>query len=183
MNEELVNKIEAMLFATGRDIQIDELSVVLELPNEEIEKAVETLKTRYENRGIKLIKIANGYQMVSNNIYYEDVCKLYEESKARGVTKTAMEVLSIIAYNPKITKGQIEKIRGVNSDAAVNRLVEFSLVTECGRLNAPGRPAIYKTTNEFLINFGLSDIKDLPDYETLKTEQDDQTTFDEILEE
>lgn len=181
MDRELVNKIEAMLFATGRDIQIDEFSVVLEIENEEIEKAIEILKQRYIDRGIELIKVGNGYQLVSAKKYYEDVCKLYDESKSKGITPVCMEVLSIIAYNPKITKTQVEKIRGVNSDAAVNRLLEFGLVEECGRMNTPGRPTMYRTTKEFLINFGISSEKDLPDYDLLKVE-DEQMEIEELSE-
>ena len=182
MDRELVNKIEAMLFATGRDIQIDEFCIVLEKEAEEIEKAIEVLKQRYIDRGTELVKVGNGYQLVSSPKYYEDVCKLYEETKSRGITPVCMEVLSIIAYNPKITKGQIEKIRGVNSDSAVNKLLEFGMIENCGKMNTPGRPTMYKTTNEFLINFGISSLEDLPDYKNLKVE-DDQMEIGEIIEE
>ena len=129
-----------------------------------------------------LVKVVNSFQLVSAKKYYEDVCKLYEETKSKGITPVCMEVLSIIAYNPKITKGQVEKIRGVNSDAAVNKLLEFGMVEDCGRLNAPGRPTMYRTTKEFLINFGLSSENDLPDYDLLKVEED-QLEIKEITEE
>ncbi len=182
MDRELVNKIEAMLFATGRDIQLDEFSIVLEKETEEIEKAIDVLRQRYIDRGIDLVKVGNGYQLVSAVKYYEDVCKLYEETKSKGITPVCMEVLSIIAYNPKITKGQVEKIRGVNSDAAVNKLLEFGMIEDCGKMNTPGRPTMYKTTKEFLINFGLSSEQDLPDYELLKVE-DEQLEIKEVTEE
>lgn len=182
MDRELVNKIEAMLFATGRDIQLDEFSIVLEKDIEEITRAIEVLKQRYVDRGIDLVKVGNGYQLVSAVKYYEDVCKLYAETKSRGITPVCMEVLSIIAYNPKITKGQVEKIRGVNSDAAVNKLLEFGMIEDCGRMNTPGRPTMYRTTKEFLINFGLSSERDLPNYDELKIE-DDQMEIEELTKE
>ena len=178
--KELENKIEAMLFATGRDISAAEIMEVLEVTKEEVEQAIENLKEVYNDRGITLVQVKDSYQLVSNKKYYEDVIKLYDSSRKRGITPACMEVLSIIAYNPKITKAQVERIRGVNSDAAVNRLVEFGMVEECGRLKAPGRPVLYKTTKEFLIEFGISSLEEMPEFEKLKIDKEEQVEMEEF---
>ena len=178
--KELENKIEAMLFATGRDISVTEFMDVLEATKEEVEEAIENLKNIYENRGITLLEVKDSYQLVSNKKYYDDVIKLYDSSRKRGITPACMEVLAIIAYNPKITKAQVERIRGVNSDAAVNRLVEFGMVEECGRLKAPGRPVLYRTTKEFLIEFGIKDINEMPDFENLKINKEEQIEMEDF---
>ena len=129
--KELQNKIEAMLFATGRDISIQEFMDVLNIDKEIVLEIIENLKDKYDDCGISLIEVKDSIQLVSNKKYYDDVIKLYESSKRNGISPACMEVLAIIAYNPKITKAQVERIRGVNSDAAVNRLVELGMVPQC----------------------------------------------------
>ncbi len=179
-SNELENKIEAMLFATGRDIAVEEFVESLNVTKEEVIEAVENLKKVYTNRGVCLVEVKGAYQLVSNKKYYDDVIKLYESSKKRGISPACMEVLAIIAYNPKITKAQVERIRGVNSDAAVNRLVEFGMVEECGRLKAPGRPVLYTTTKEFLVEFGLSSLNDMPEFSKLKINKEEQMEIENL---
>lgn len=177
--KELQNKIEAMLFATGRDISIQEFMDVLNIDKEIVLEIIENLKEKYDDCGISLIEVKDSIQLVSNKKYYDDVIKLYESSKRNGISPACMEVLAIIAYNPKITKAQVERIRGVNSDAAVNRLVELGMVEECGRLKAPGRPVLYTTTKEFLIEFGIKKIEDMPDFKNLKIDKEEQLEIEE----
>lgn len=179
---EYSNIIEAMLFAIGRDISKDELKEALGITREEVDNACNILKEKYKKTsGIVLIEVEDGLQLLSNNKYYDFVVKLYETSKRQNISNACMEVLSIIAYNSKITKTQIESIRGVNSDGAVNRLIEYGFVEEVGRLTLPGRPAIYSVTKEFLKNFGVSKCEQLPDYENLKI-NDEQMMMEDISE-
>ena len=110
-------------------------------------------------------------QLVTNNKYYDQVSKFVENTKRQNLSISAKETLAIIAYNPKITKTEIEAIRGVNSDFAVSRLLECGLVEEVARLNLPGRPAAYSVTNEFLRSCGINKIEDLPDYENIKIKE------------
>lgn len=170
--ENVKEKIEAILFATGRVITREELVEILEILLEDINKAVEELKLKYslENSGIVLLEVAGGIQLVSNRKYFEVVSKFIENSKRQNLSSTSMEVLSIIAYNKNITKSEIEKIRGVNSDSQVSRLLEYGLIEETGRLNLPGRPASFAVTNEFLKCMGIDDISQLPEFEIIGAE-------------
>lgn len=179
MFEELKNAIEAILFAIGRNISIKELAETLEMEEKDISKAIELLKAEYENKkGISLVYVNGGYQLVSNKEYYEYVTKFVQNTKKQTLSNTCMEVLSIIAYNPKITKSEIEKIRGTNSDSQVSRLIEYGLIEEVGRLQLPGRPAIFSVTNEFFRCMGISSLEDLPEFDATKLEEDELSLFD-----
>ena len=125
---------------------------------------VESLAQQYkeENRGIQIIKINDGYQMCTSKEVYEYLIKLAKQPKKYVLTEVLLETLSIVAYKQPVTKAEIEKIRGVSSDHAVNRLVEFGLVQELGRLDAPGRPMLFGTTDDFLRAFGISSVEELP---------------------
>ncbi len=167
--ENLENILEAILFALGREISIDELSKTLEKNKDEIEQAIINIKEKYsQNCGIRLVKVKDMYQLVTNKDYYKYVNKFVENTKRQNLSTATLEVLSIIAYNPKITKSEIESIRGVNSDFAVNRLLECGLVEEVARLNLPGRPAAYAITNEFLKSCGIESIEQLPKFDEIK---------------
>lgn len=175
----LENIVEAIFFALGREISINELSEVLKIEEEKIIEAVEILKNKYSNdKGIVLVKVKECYQLVTNKKYYEDVNKFVENTKRQNLSNTVLETLSIIAYNPKITKSEIEKIRGVNSDFAVSRLLECGLVEEVARLNLPGRPAAYSVTNDFLKNCGIEDINELPDFDKIKISDEQMLVSD-----
>lgn len=180
--ENTKNVIEAVLFALGREISIEELSSTLKLEKSEVEEAIVSLKEKYnEGAGVELVKVKDMYQLVTNKVYYPQVNKFIENTKKQSLSTSALETLSIIAYNPKITKAEIENIRGVNSDFAVSKLLECGLVEEVARLNLPGRPAAYAVTNDFLKSCGITDISELPKFEdiTIKDEQLLITDFNE----
>jgi segregation and condensation protein B len=167
--EDLNSVVEAILFALGREISTKELADTLEILEEDVKKAVNSLKEKYNDRnGVNLIAVNGMIQLVTNNKYYEQVSKFVENTKRQNLSISAQETLAIIAYNPKITKTEIEAIRGVNSDFAVSRLLECGLVEEVARLNLPGRPAAYSVTNEFLRSCGIEKIEELPEYENIK---------------
>lgn len=173
--------IEAILFAVGRPVTTDELIATLECEKEEVEQVLENLGKIFseEKSGIVLVKVKNGYQLVTNKHCYKYVSSFVGNNKKENLTPSAMEVLSIIAYNPKITKSEIEKIRGTNSDSQVSRLLEYGLVEETGRLKVAGRPAVFEVTTEFLRTMGINSVEDLPDYEKLKNKDINLDAFRE----
>lgn len=156
--------VEGILFAAGEPVKAAKLASVLEVSTAEITRAAEALKTRYDSglRGLMIIEIDEGYQLCSRPEYYAYIQDILGEQRRQALSNAAMEALAIIAYKQPITKGQIEYIRGVNSDGAVNRLAERGLVEECGRLDAPGRPILFRTTQNFLRCFGLKTPSELP---------------------
>lgn len=165
--------IEAVLFTMGRSVELKQLAVAIG-QNEEIAKRVVLhLQKRYEEekRGMRILELENAYQMCTCADYYENLIRVAAAPKKHVLTDVIMETLSIIAYRQPVTKMEIGKIRGVNSDHAVNRLVEYGLVYEAGRLDAPGRPALFATTEEFLRRFGVSSMVDLP---TMNPEQEEE---------
>lgn len=166
--------VEGILFAAGEPVKAAKLASVLEVSIEKISETVEKLKNSYDNnmRGLKIIDIDEGYQLCSRPEYYAYIQDILGEQRRQALSNAAMEALAIIAYKQPVTKGQVEFIRGVNSDGAVNRLAERGLVEECGRLDAPGRPILFRTTQNFLRCFGLKTPQDLPaiDFSQLGTE-------------
>lgn len=174
--DKIKSKIEALLFAAGRNIDLKTLSDVLKISEEEILNAVHEMKKEYEQekRGIKIIEIDNGYQLCTKEEHYSEICELFENRNKPSLSEAALEVLSIVAYNPQITRAEIESIRGVNSDSALNRLLEYNLVEDVGKLNAPGRPTMYSTTDEFLRMFGYSSLEDLPELPKYKDQEGEQ---------
>ena len=156
--------IEGILFAAGEPVNAAKLAVVLDTDIENVKNAVEELKAEYErdSRGFNIIDIKEGYQICSRPVYYTYIQEILGEQRNQPLSNAAMEALAIIAYKQPITRGQIERIRGVNSDGCVNRLYERSLIEECGRLDAPGRPILYRTTDTFLRCFGLRSADELP---------------------
>ena len=180
--ENLYNVVESILFALGREITVEDISNTLHVQKSEVESAIEILKERYnENSGVVLVKVKDAYQLVTNNKNYEYVSKFVENTKKQNLSTSALETLSIIAYNPKITKSEIETIRGVNSDFAVNRLLECGLVEEVARLNLPGRPAAYSVTNEFLKSCNIDDVSKLPKFDEIRIKDEQMliSDFDE----
>ena len=177
--ENLNNTIEAVLFALGREISAMELANTLDVEEADVIQAIEALKEKYNpTQGVTLIEVNGQVQLVTNNKYYEEVNKFVENTKRKNLSVAAQETLSIIAYNPKITKTEIENIRGVNSDFAVSRLLECGLIEEVARLNLPGRPAAYSVTNEFLRSCGIEKVEDLPDYENIKIKDEQMLVTD-----
>ncbi len=162
--------IEGILFAAGEPVKAAKLAAVLEIEIDAVTEAIRLLKYDYDTnqRGFTIIDIDEGYQICSRPEYYNYIQVILGEQRRQALSNAAMEALAIIAYKQPITRGQIEYIRGVNSDGAVNRLVERGLIEESGRLEAPGRPILYKTTQTFLRCFGLSTPQDLPELDLSK---------------
>lgn len=166
--------IEGILFAAGEPVKAAKLAAVLECSTEEAENAVAELKEEYErdHRGFYIIDILEGYQICSRPEYYTYIQEILGEQRLQPLSNAAMEALAIIAYKQPITRGQIEQVRGVNSDGCVNRLFERGLIEEKGRLDAPGRPILYVTTDTFLRSFGLKDPNDLPPIDLSRLEHE-----------
>ena len=162
--------IEGILFAAGEPVKTAKLAAILEIEPEAVKEAVSLLRYDYDTneRGFMIIDIDDGYQICSRPEYYNYIQIILGEQRRQALSNAAMEALAIIAYKQPITRGQIEYIRGVNSDSAVNRLAERGLIEECGRLDAPGRPVLYRTTQGFLRCFGLATPKDLPELDMSK---------------
>ena len=181
MNDDrnIKNELEAVLFALGREVSVKELSQNLRVETSIIEEEIEKLKEKYnEDSGVVLVKINDTYQLVTNKEYYEQVSSFVESSKRQNLSNSALETLTIIAYNPKITKSEIEQIRGVNSDFAVSRLQECGLIEEVARLNLPGRPAAYSVTSEFLKSCGIEKIEELPEFENIRIKDEQMLVSD-----
>ncbi len=163
---------EAILFAMGEPVTIGQLTEVLETDGSTVENVIKELTEEYskEDRGIQLVRIEDAYQLSTKSETYEYLIKLVSKPKNYRLTDVQLETLSIIAYKQPVTKQEIESIRGVSSDHAVNRLLEAGLIEETGRLAAPGRPMLFSTTEEFLRKFGLSSKEELPGINTEKLE-------------
>ena len=149
----------------GNSVSSSTIASALEISKEEAEGLLSVLAAEYESnrRGIRITKLDDSYQMSSSAEIYPYLIRIAKEPKKRVLTDTLLETLSVIAYKQPVTKAEIERVRGVSSEHAVNKLVEYDLVCEVGRLDAPGRPMLFGTTEEFLRSFGVSDIKDLPE--------------------
>ncbi|WP_276948280.1 SMC-Scp complex subunit ScpB [Enterocloster lavalensis] len=157
--------VEAVLFTMGRSVELRQLAAAIGQDRETARRAVERLKARYDKSrscGMQIIALEDSYQMCTKAKYYDNLIRVASTPKKQVLTEVMLETLSIIAYKQPVTKLEIEKIRGVKSDHAVNRLIEFNLVYEVGRMDAPGRPALFATTEEFLRRFGVGSTDDLP---------------------
>ena len=168
----LTQAIEAILFAAGKPVTVKTLCEILEKEKDEIRDAAQNLEVKLleRNSGIQLIRLNDAYQLATLEIFYDYICKMLDNRPKPTLSQAALEVLAIVAYNPKITRAEMEKIRGVSSDSAMNKLLEYNLIEDAGRMDAPGRPVMYQTTDEFLKMFGYKSLKDLPDLPKLKEE-------------
>lgn len=156
--------VEALLFSLGRSVSAEEIAICLNMGRDGALLAAERLRIRYEESqgGLLIKKLEDRYQMVSHPKTYDGLIRVVKSPRKPVLSDVALETLSIIAYCQPVTKVEVERIRGVKSDHAVNRLVEFGLIEEVGRLDAPGRPMLFATTEEFLNRFGVDSLKDLP---------------------
>ena len=156
--------VEAILFAAGGSVEASRLAAALELETGEMEDILRRMELRYEeeDRGIRLLELEGAWQLCTKKEYYGDLIRVVKQPKKYTLTEVLLETLSIVAYKQPVTKLEIEKIRGVNSDHAVNKLVEYGLIEEVGRLDAPGRPILFGTTEDFLRSFGVSSVEELP---------------------
>ena len=175
--------IEAMLFSTGSIVTIKDIMNIVELGSDDIDKIMQKMKNKYEatNSGIELVKVEDGYQLCTKKEYYEYIVPLFDNRSKPSISNAALETLSIIAYNPKITRSEIDAIRGVNSDGTIYKLLEYNMIEEAGKLDAPGRPTLYKVTNEFMKMFGISSLDDLPELPRYKIDENEQIVIDDIL--
>ena len=165
--------VEAVLFTMGKSVELRQLAIATGQSEEETRQAVERLKARYdkEERGMEIIELEDSYQMCTRTGFYENLIRVAASPKKQVLSEVVLETLSLIAYKQPVTKMEIEKIRGVKSDHAVNRLVEYNLVQEVGRLDAPGHPALFATTEEFLRRFGIGSTENLPDMDPVREEE------------
>ena len=156
--------IEAILFTMGESVEAEKIAVAIEHDVDTTVKIIHNMMDKYENedRGIKIIELEGSFQLCTREEYYDNLIRICSQPRRYTLTDAALETLSIIAYKQPVTKIEIEKIRGVNSDRSVNKLVELELVKEVGRLDAPGRPMLFGTTEEFLRTFGVGSIDELP---------------------
>ena len=162
--EQLQRAIEAILFAAGERVELSRLAAVLETDAEDVEKAADAMADQwaFERRGIRILKLEKGYQMVSSGEMSDYVAQVLETRKPPKLSSSQLETLTIIAYYQPATKAMVEQIRGVDSAYSVASLLNKKLIEEAGRLNVPGRPIQYKTTPDFLRTFGLSSLEELP---------------------
>ncbi|MDD7740517.1 MAG: SMC-Scp complex subunit ScpB [Lachnospiraceae bacterium] len=170
--EEAEAAIEAILFAAGDSVELEKISKAIGHDTETTGKILNHMMDQYQasNRGIRILELEHSYQMCTKQEYYEYLINIALQPKKAVLTDVMLETLSIIAYKQPVTKQEIEKIRGVKSDHAVNKLVEYNLVQELGRLDAPGRPIVFGTTEEFLRNFGVDSTENLPQISPVKIE-------------
>ncbi|MDL2251173.1 SMC-Scp complex subunit ScpB, partial [Lachnospiraceae bacterium OttesenSCG-928-J05] len=173
--------IEAILFTMGDSVELGKIAYAIGHDDETTRKLIHQLMDKYdqEDRGIRVIELENSYQMCTKKEMYDYLIRVAKQPKKYALTDVLLETLSIIAYKQPVTKLDIEKIRGVKTDHAVNKLVEYELVCEKGRLDAPGRPILFGTTEEFLRKFSIHSLEDLPtieaeEVETLKTQAEEE---------
>ena len=159
--------VEAILFVSGNAVELKDIAEKLEVDVKDVKKAVENLKEKHKDDGFNIITYKESAQFSSNPIYAEDIATVLNPIREKQLTKAALETLAIVAYKQPVTKLDIEQVRGVNSDYAVQVLTSFKLIEVVGRKDAVGKPLLYGTTDEFLKRFDLQDINDLPDYDEL----------------
>ena len=166
MNRKPKAILEGILFASGEAVPVKRLAQVMEMSERETENLLNEMAEQYnssDERGIYLIRLEDSYQLCTKREYYEYIHRLKEKARRAALTNAGLEVLSVVAYNQPVTRSTVEFIRGVNSDGPINNLVASGLLEEKGRLDAPGRPILFGTTEEFLRCFNLSSLSDLPE--------------------
>ena len=173
--------IEAILFAVGDSVELGKIAAAIEHDENTTRKIIHRMMDKYalEERGVRIMELENSFQMCTKKEMYEYLIRIAKQPKKYVLTDVLLETLSIIAYKQPVTKLEVEKIRGVKSDHAVNKLVEYDLVCEVGRLDAPGRPLLFGTTEEFLRRFGIQSVDELQimnpeQVESLKTEAEEE---------
>lgn len=162
--KKLEAQIEAILFTMGEAVEVEAIAAAVEHDEDTVRKIIRNMMDKYdaEDRGIQIIEIDNSFQMCTKAQMYESIVKIAHVPKKHILTDVMLETLSIVAYKQPITRLAVENIRGVKCDHAINKLIEYNLISEIGRLDAPGRPILFGTTEEFLRCFGIKSIEDLP---------------------
>lgn len=173
--------VEAILFSMGDAVPLKELAKVLEVDEPTLDKIIQNMMDKYEQeeRGIKLVKLESSYQLCTKNEYYDVLSKVVNMPKKHTLTDSLMETLSIVAYKQPVTRQEIEAIRGVSCVHAINKLVEYNLIMEVGRLDAIGRPILFGTTEDFLRSFGVTSMDELPIISPDKIEDFKQEAMEE----
>lgn len=176
--------IEAILFAAGRPVSEKELVLSLEISEEDIENIIANMQEEYREqaRGIEIIKIDHSYQLCTKKDLHDFIYPVLDKRNKPNLSNAALETLAIIAYNPKITRAEIEAIRGVSADACVYKLLEYGLIAEAGKIDLPGKPMSYQTTAEFLRMFGYTSLEELPELPRYKLDENKQIVIDELVE-
>lgn len=180
--KEIEAVIEAILFTMGESVEAGKIAKVIGHDVETTKKIIHNMMDKYEeeDRGVRIIELEDSFQMCTKKEMYEYLIQIAKQPKRYVLTDVVLETLSIIAYKQPITKLEIERIRGVKSDHAVNKLIEYNLVTEVGRLDSPGRPILFGTTEEFLRRFGVQSVDELPGIAPEKVEDFKAEAEDEI---
>ncbi len=156
--------LEAVLFSMGESVELAKLAEVIEDDAEHTRELLEALAKDYDRRksALMITRLEDSYQMCTRHEYYEDLVRVVKAPRKYNLTEALLETLSIVAYKQPVTKAEIEKIRGVSCEHAVNKLLDFDLICEVGRKDAPGRPILLGTTEQFLRSFGVNSLTDLP---------------------
>lgn len=175
--------IEAILFAAGRAVSKNELILSLEISEEMLDTIIANMQEEYklQERGLELIKIDNSYQLASKKELYDYIYPVLDKRNKPNLSNAALETLAIVAYNPKITRAEIEAIRGVSADACVYKLLEYGLIEESGKIDLPGKPMSYQTTSDFLRMFGYTSLHDLPELPKYKLDENQQIVIDDLV--
>lgn len=175
-------RIEALLFSAGKALDLSEIAQALGHDKETVRKITEDLMLSYEQeeRGIRIKRLENSYQLCTKEEYYDTLIHFLSRPKKYNLSQVMLETLSIIAYKQPVTRQEIEKIRGVKCDHAINKLIEYSLVCEVGRLDAIGKPILFGTTEEFLRCFGVDSIQALPKLSESKINDFKQEAEEEV---
>ncbi len=173
--------LEAILFTMGESVEISRLAAVLEMDKKEIKEVLCEMQEKYDaqDRGISLLWLEESVQLSTKAEMYEYLIKIAKAPRKMVLTDTVLETLSIIAYKQPVTRLEIERIRGVSCDHAINKLLEYDLITELGRLDAPGRPLLFGTTEQFLRSFGVKSLEELPELSALQVEEFKQQAEEE----
>lgn len=174
--------IEAVLFTMGESVEIGKLAELIEESKADTKKIIYEMKEKlqHSNRGIDIVELEDSFQMCTKTDMYEYLIKIAKSPRKYVLTDSVLETLSIIAYKQPVTRSDVEKIRGVNCDHAINRLIEFNLVMELGRMDAPGRPLLFGTTEEFLRRFGIHSLEALPEMNPMQVEEFKQQAVQEV---
>ena len=187
--KQLKAKIEAILFAMGKSVRLAAIAEAVGLDEDTVRKVIHTMMDEYEDEGhgISIIELEDSFQMCTKVSMYETLIKVTNVPKKHNLTDALLETLSIVAYKQPVTRADIEAIRGVKSDHAVNKLIEYGLIEEAGRLQAPGKPLVFGTTEDFLRSFGIKSLEDLPvigqeteDAFKMEAEKEAQLSFEDL---
>ena len=174
--------VEAILFTMGESVELEKIAAALELDKKETKKIIEHLMKEYEKPsiGMKIIELDGAYQMCTKSEMYEYLIRIAKQPKKHVLTDVLLETLSIIAYKQPVTRVEVERVRGVSCDHAINKLLEYDLITELGRLDAPGRPLLFGTTEQFLRCFGVKSLEELPELNPVQMEEFKQQAEAEV---